>query len=64
MVNERLLGFLELFARAIGVVTAVGGLLLLPTTPVFGVPLFAVGLLFAVRPTTDGELLDIAASIA
>lgn len=64
MVNERLLKAMELFARLIGVVIAAGGLLFLPSTPVLGVPLLAVGLLFALRPATASELLDIVASIA
>lgn len=64
MVNERLLGALELFARAVGIVTAVGGLLLLPSTLIFGVPLLAVGLLLAVRPATAGQVLDVVGSLA
>lgn len=58
----RLLGALVLFARAVGVVTAVGGLLLLPANPVFGVPLFAVGLLLVVRPAAVGRVLDFVGS--
>lgn len=64
MPNERLVGAFELFARLVGVTAAVGGLALVPSAPVLGVPLLAVGLLFALRPATAGELLDIAASLA
>jgi len=61
--NDQLADGLELFARLVGVVTALGGVLLLPSAPILGVPLLAVGVLFALRPATAGELLDIAASL-
>ncbi|UPV75279.1 hypothetical protein M0R89_04230 [Halorussus limi] len=61
--NERLANGLELFARLVGVVAALGGVLLLPSAPILGVPLLVVGILFALRPATAGELLDIAASL-
>jgi len=64
MSNERLLGAYKLFARLFGVVMTAGGLVVLPSLPIVGVPLIAVGLLFALRPVTAGELLDIVASLA
>lgn len=63
MSNERLLGAYRLFARLLGIAMTVGGLVVLPSVPIVGVPLIAVGLLFALRPVTAGELLDIAASL-
>lgn len=64
MPNDRLIGALELFARLVGVAVAGSGLVLLPSAPILGVPLLAVGVLFAVRPATAGELLDAVASLA
>lgn len=64
MSDERLIGAYRLLARLFGIGMSVGGLFLLPSAPILGVPLLAVGLLFALRPVTAGELLDIAASLA
>lgn len=63
MANDLLLSAFELFARLFGVATAIGGVVLLPSAPILGVPLIAVGLLFALRPAVAGELFDIAASL-
>lgn len=63
MPNDRLLRVFELFARLVGVVTAGVGLVLLPGSPILGVVLLGVGLLFALRPATAGELLDLAVSL-
>lgn len=64
MPDERLPGALELFARFVGAVTAVGGIALLPSAPIFGAPLVVVGVLLAARPALAGELLHAVASLA
>ena len=64
MPNDRLVHALELFTRFVGVGVAASGLFLSFSVPILGVPLVAVGLLFALRPAVAGELLDVLAWFA
>lgn len=63
VVNQRILRAFELFARLLGVGLVVAGLLVASSAPLYGAPLVAVGLLFALRPSVAAELLDLVASL-
>lgn len=64
MVRDGVVNALELFARLLGVGLSLLGVLSLGWTPVVGVPLLAVGLLFALRPATAAELVELAATLS
>lgn len=59
MVNEQILRKLEVLARLFGVALVAFGVLVATTTPVVGVPLAVIGLLFAFRPYAVGEIASL-----
>lgn len=63
MVNQRLLRVFELVARLVGVALVIVGGAVALSAPIYGVPVVAVGLLFALKPRIAAELLDFAASL-
>lgn len=63
MVDRRHLRALERFTRLLGVGLVGVGILLARSSPVYGVPVVAVGLLFALRPYLGAELLEFSVSL-
>jgi hypothetical protein len=60
MAETRFLRALERLVRLAGVGLVAAGLFVSLSSPVFGVPLAGIGLLFALRPRIAAELVELA----